>query len=391
MPELSRHLDSSSAVPAEAAWKTVLLDAASGQPVVPNGSIGFRYADSGEGKWNLDLEGVVAGALAARCEVDAESAEVLLPSSRHPTARATCCAAACRSRGIGDALVTTVFDLMLAQYGVARPGLPGDWPTGYDDATAPYTPAWQATITSVPAEACIRIAREFATNAEESDGRSMIIMGAGICQWFHADATYRSILSLLILTGCDGPQRRRLGALRRPGEVPADHRLALAGQRVGLVPAAADHDRHRVLVHAHRPVALRRLRGRRARLTAGRGPPRRHAHRRHHRPVGADGLDAVLSAVRREPAGSGRPGRPPRSRPARRQMPRVRRLRADRRQLQFSIEDVDAPQNWPRVLTLWRSNLLGSSAKGNEYFLKYLLGTHSNVMADEGATSARAM
>jgi nitrate reductase / nitrite oxidoreductase, alpha subunit len=43
-----------------------------------------------------------------------------------------------------------------------------------------------------------------------------------------------------------------------------------------------------------------------------------------------------------------------------------------------SIEDVDAPENWPRTLTLWRSNLFGSSAKGNEYFLKYLLGTHSN-------------
>ena len=45
--------------------------------------------------------------------------------------------------------------------------------------------------------------------------------------------------------------------------------------------------------------------------------------------------------------------------------------------LQPSIADVDAPENWPRTLTLWRSNLMGSSAKGNEYFLKYLLGTHS--------------
>ena len=53
----------------------------------------------------------------------------------------------------------------------------------------------------MPAEQCIRIAREFARNAEESGGRSMIIMGAGICQWFHGDATYRAILSLLILTG----------------------------------------------------------------------------------------------------------------------------------------------------------------------------------------------
>src|SRR5690554_4745901 len=34
-----------------------------------------------------------------------------------------------------------------------------------------------------------------------------------------------------------------------------------------------------------------------------------------------------------------------------------------------AINDVDAPENWPRVLMLWRSNLMGSSAKGNEYFL----------------------
>jgi nitrate reductase alpha subunit len=28
----------------------------------------------------------------------------------------------------GPTLVTTVFDLMLAQYGVGRDGLPGEWP-----------------------------------------------------------------------------------------------------------------------------------------------------------------------------------------------------------------------------------------------------------------------
>ena len=49
--------------------------------------------------------------------------------------------------------------------------------------------------------------------------------------------------------------------------------------------------------------------------------------------------------------------------------------------LRMAIEDVDAPQNWPRTLILWRANLLGSSAKGNEYFLKHLLGTHSNLLA----------
>ena len=107
-------------------------------------------------------------------------------------------------RRVGDQLCCTVFDLMLAQYGVARDGLPGDWPTGYDDDANPYTPAWQEPITGVSASQVIRIAREFAHNAEESGGRSMIIMGAGICQWFHGDATYRAVLAMLILTGSMG-------------------------------------------------------------------------------------------------------------------------------------------------------------------------------------------
>jgi nitrate reductase alpha subunit len=49
--------------------------------------------------------------------------------------------------------------------------------------------------------------------------------------------------------------------------------------------------------------------------------------------------------------------------------------------LRFAAEDPDDPANWPRTLTIWRSNLFGSSAKGNEYFLKHLLGTHSNLQA----------
>jgi nitrate reductase alpha subunit len=41
-----------------AEWKTVVLDEATGEPVVPNGSIGFRWGEEGEGRWNLDLGGV---------------------------------------------------------------------------------------------------------------------------------------------------------------------------------------------------------------------------------------------------------------------------------------------------------------------------------------------
>ncbi|CAM5400096.1 nitrate reductase (quinone) OS=Streptomyces tendae OX=1932 GN=GUR47_01500 PE=3 SV=1 [Streptomyces tendae] len=43
----------------------------------------------------------------------------------------------------------------------------------------------------------------------------------------------------------------------------------------------------------------------------------------------------------------------------------------------FAGEDPDAPRNWPRVVTLWRANLLGSSGKGAEYFTEHLLGARS--------------
>lgn len=105
---------------------------------------------------------------------------------------------------VGGHRVTTVFDLLLAQYGVGRPGLPGSWPLSYEDAAEPYTPAWQEQFTGVPAAAAAKIGREFARNAEESGGRSMIIMGAGTNHWFHSDTIYRAFLALTTLTGCQG-------------------------------------------------------------------------------------------------------------------------------------------------------------------------------------------
>ncbi len=160
---------------------------------------------------------------------------MLLPAFVEPDGTGSVLRRGVPARRVGGHLVTTVYDLMLAQYGVDRDrvcrasGRPAT-----TTSPTPYTPAWQAEITGVPAEQCIRIAREFATNAEESQGRSMIIMGAGICQWFHGDATYRAILVAAHPHRLHGPQRRRLGALRRPGEVPADHRLDLPRQRPRL-------------------------------------------------------------------------------------------------------------------------------------------------------------
>ena len=41
-----------------AEWRTVVLDARDGDPAVPNGTIGDRWGERGEGSWNLDLEGI---------------------------------------------------------------------------------------------------------------------------------------------------------------------------------------------------------------------------------------------------------------------------------------------------------------------------------------------
>ncbi len=45
------------------------------------------------------------------------------------------------------------------------------------DENVPYTPAWAEQITGVPADQIVTVAREFADNAEKTNGRSMVILG----------------------------------------------------------------------------------------------------------------------------------------------------------------------------------------------------------------------
>jgi nitrate reductase alpha subunit len=50
--------------------------------------------------------------------------------------------------------------------------------------------------------------------------------------------------------------------------------------------------------------------------------------------------------------------------------------------INMSCDDPDNPKNFPRNMFVWRSNILGSSGKGHEYFLKYLLGTQNSLFDD---------
>lgn len=370
-----------------AVWKTVILDETSGQPAVPNGSIGFRHADT-QGRWNLDLEGITP-ALTLFGRPDAEAVEIALPAFDSPDGSGSVVRRGVPAVRVNGHLVTTVYDLMLAQYGVSRDGLPGTWPTGYDDATSPYTPAWQADVTSVPAETAIRIAREFATNAVDSGGRSMIILGAGVCQWFHGDATYRAILSLLILTGCMG--RNGGGWAHYVGQEkcrPITGWMSLANaldwgrpprtmagtsywymhtdqwRNDGYSTASLSSPLSRgSLSHPHTADAIAQS----ARLG---WMPFYPQFTRSPLDVADDANAAVAEGSASSPA----------------------QYVADRLgdgTLTPALSDIDAPENWPRTLVLWRSNLMGSSAKGNEYFLRHLLGTHNNVLGTESPDTPR--
>jgi len=372
-----------------AQFKTVLIDSATGRPHVPNGSLGHRFNESGKGKWNLDLEGVDP-ALSFFGSNNSETAEVLLP--RFDIGQEKNEQGGILSRGVpaarlatksGELLVTTVFDLMLAQYGVHREGLPGDWPMDYDDPK-PYTPAWQEEITGVPAAQAARIGREFAQNAADSGGRSMIILGAGTNHWFHSDTIYRTFLALITLTGCQGINGG--GWAHYVGQEKCRPVTGWAQLAFGLDWV--------------RPP----------RQMIGTGFWYVNTNQWRYDQLGADALASPLGEGRFKEqalidtlAQSARSGWMP-SYPTFDVNPIEIAGRAEALgktpsdylvdalqsgDVKFAIEDPDAPGNWPRVLTVWRANLLGSSSKGNEYFLRHLLGTSNAVRANETVQEIR--
>ncbi len=364
-------------------FKTVMVDSETGKPHVPNGSLGFRFGESGKGKWNLNLEGVDP-ALSFYGASGSEGVEVLLP--RFDVGQSESESGGIRHAGVpavklatahGERLVTTVYDLLLAQYGVGRDGLPGQWPTGYDDP-GPYTPAWQEEITGVPAAMAERIGREFAQNAEDSGGRSMIILGAGTNHWFHSDATYRTFLMLTTLCGTQGVNgggwAHYVGQEKvRPITGWAQLAFALDWVRpprqmigTGFWYVQTDQWRYDRLGAdlLSSPLGEGRFAGMSMIDTMAQSArsgwmPSYPQFNRNPLDVAdeaeASGKDPAVYVTEQLKSGN----------------------------LKFAIEDPDAKENWPRVLTLWRANLLGSSSKGNEFFLKHLLGTSNAVRAEE--------
>jgi nitrate reductase alpha subunit len=372
-------------------WKTLAWDERSGQPVTPQGSIGFRWDKSGQ--WNLEeKDGVNGGEIHLKLSLlDGRDAieTVAFPyfggveheqfdhntqsdvlERQVPVKRI--------QRADGSTVaVATVFDLMVAHYGVDR-GLDDPAVAASYEDDLPYTPKWQEAITSVPADHVIRVAREFADTAAKTQGRSMVILGAGLNHWYHMDMNYRGIINMLVMCGCVGQSgggwAHYVGQEKlRPqtGWLPVAFALDWARpprhmNGTSFWYAHSDQWRYEKLQVKEilSPLA-----------DAGDWSSSLIDYNVRAERMGwlpsAPQLNRNPLAVAREAAEAGKD-------------PNdyvVEQLNSG--DLRLACEDPDAPENFPRNLFVWRSNLLGSSGKGHEYLLKHLLGTDDGVQGKD--------
>ena len=388
-------------------WKTLAFDEA-GKVVLPNGSIGFRWGPEGRadaGKWNLEHKearhghetklklSVLEGEAQAHDIVEvafpyfagADTPHFTNSPQQGDVNRAKVPAVRIRLGKEGDerhAIVATVFDLQVAQYGIDR-GL-GSGAKNYDD-NAPYTPAWQEAITGVPRQQLITVARQFAENAHKTHGKSMVIIGAAMNHWYHCDMNYRGVINLLMMCGCIGQSGG--GWAHYVGQEklrPQTGWTALAFALDWIRPPRQQNSTSFFYAHTDQwryeklgmdevlsPLADKKLYGgsmidynvRAERMGWLPSAPQLQTNPLQvARDAAAAGVDAKEHVVKALKDGS----------------------------LKLSCTDPDHPANWPRNLFVWRSNLLGSSGKGHEYFLKHLLGTSNGVQGkDLGSDDAK--
>ncbi len=372
-------------------WKTVGINAETGEVAVPTGSIGFRWGE--QGKWNLESKDSKGNDVDLKMslildEDHDEIAPVAFPyfgNREHDYFEGTdhesvivrsVPAKKVKLKG-GEALVATVFDLFAANYGLDRGLKDPNSATSYDD-DLPYTPAWAEKVTGVPRDNIITVAREFATNAEKTNGRSMVILGAGLNHWYHMDMNYRGIINLLVMCGCIGqsgggwshyvgqeklrpqtgwqPLAFGLDWARPPRHMNSTSffyahtdqwRYETLKVDEILSPTAPDGDWDSALIDYN--IKAERM-GWLPSAPQLKTNPLEVAKAA--AAAGVEAKDYVAGALK-----SG--------------------------ELEMSCEDPDDEHNWPRNMFVWRSNLLGSSGKGHEYFLKHLLGTSHGVMGKD--------
>jgi len=351
-----------------AEWTLCVADQ-EGEVRIPQGSLGSRWSKA-PGKWNLDMKDLVDGgeidctlsflgqeSRPVRFSFEAEGELIReVPVRRIATKE-------------GEVTVATVFDLLMAQFGVSR-GLGGDYPKDYA-SDQPFTPKWQEKYTGIAAETLITMAREWAENGEQSGGRNMIIVGAGINHWYHNDLIYRAAITALILTGSVG--RNGAGLAHYVGQekvVPLAPWTSVAmaqdwlkGSRLQNAPSfwymhSGQWRYDRSYVDYFKPETGEKLPLHTADMNA-------KAVRLGWLPFSPHFNDSPLRLVAKAREAGAQSDEEIRSW-------LVGRLKSG--ETRFAIEDPDGEGNSPKVWFIWRGNAISASAKGHEFFLKNVIG-----------------
>jgi nitrate reductase alpha subunit len=379
-------------------WKLLMTDAA-GQLQLPTGSLGFRWEKEPTGNWNLKLENAVTkqqfdplltllGKEERRAKVSfsdfTDTFDIFMQKTEGRGGRAKellreVPARTIKTKDGGELLVTTAFDLLMAQAGVSR-GLGGDYPKDYDDPR-PYTPAWQEKQTGVSRNIAIQVGREFAENAEKTRGKSLIITGPGLQHWYHgASLYYRSEAVMLALCGCNGVNGGNFNHY-----VGTQHtRLHAAFVNLG---AALDWQRPPRMMNTtslwYFHTGQYRYDGMKldSQWAVGAKQLSRYNHA-----ADLNALAVRLGWLPYFPQVDGK-------NPLRlyeeavaagcKNDDEVKSWVLDRfkkGELDFAIRDPEASANQLKVLTVYRGNLIGTSMRGHELTLKHFLGTHHNVL-----------
>ena len=368
-----------------AEWKTVAIDETSGKVVAPLGAIGYRWGE--KGKWNLEEKAGQTGAETtlrlSLLDAHDDVASVAFPyfggiAHEHFNAAKVNGGDDVLYRNVpvrrlalkdGETLVASVFDLLLANYSVDR-GLGGDNVASTFDDDAPYTPAWQEKITGVPRAQVIQVAREFADNADKTQGKSMVIIGAAMNHWYHADMNYRSVINLLAMCGCVGQSGG--GWAHYVGQEKLRPQTGWTALAFALDWARPPRHMNSTSFFYNHTDQWRYETLRVPEILSPLADAKDYGGSLIDFNVRAERMGWLPSA----PQLQTNPLQVCRDAAAAGLEPKdyaVRELKAGK--LKMSCEDPDNPANYPRNLFVWRSNLLGSSGKGHEYFLKHLLGT----------------
>ncbi|MCC7033691.1 MAG: nitrate reductase subunit alpha [Acidobacteria bacterium] len=373
-------------------WQFLMWDEAAERPKMPMGSVGFRWAKQNTGKWNLLLKDGVDGSDIAPALTQLGSAEEVALAQFDDFGQGATIVRGVPARRLtladgSTTLVATIYDILMAQYGVAR-GLPGDYPADYDD-DKPYTPAWAEKYTGMGRETLLRFAREWGSTAEHTNGKNIIIIGAGINHWYHGNLMYRAGINALMFCGCVGVTGGGLAHYVGQEKLAPGESWSSIAMGKDWIPASrlqnapswhyvnTDQWRYEKSFTDYHTVPPDQPEG-----SIARGHTMdvqvkavRNGWMPFYPQFNKNPMDLVREA---EAAGA--------ATEAEIVAYVVDQLKS--RQLRFSVEDPDGPENWPRVWFIWRGNALMSSAKGHEYFLHHYLGTHTNKVAQDLAADS---